>query len=104
MAKMRKCDDCVCQGICRIEDDYRTISKNMDQVYNSDGKDGYFYMPELICHRFIRKQPVSRTNNFGNEASNKILNQEAMTNLRTNGSFVETYNPLWHGSDKETTK
>lgn len=30
--------------------------------------------------------------------------QEAKTNLRTNVSFVETYNPLWHGSDKETTK
>ena len=64
MAKLRKCDDCACRGICKIEDDYRTISKNMDQVYNSDDKDSYFSMPELICHRYIRRQfPVSRTNN-----------------------------------------
>ena len=64
MAKLRKCDDCACQGICKIENDYRTISKNMDQLYNSDGKDSYFSMPELICHRYIRRQPVSRTNEF----------------------------------------
>ena len=86
MAKLRKCDDCACQGICKIEDDYRTISKNMDQVYNPDGKDGYFSMPELICHRYIRRQPVSRTNNFGNEASNEILNEQ----MKKYG----TYSPL----------
>lgn len=81
MAKLRKCDNCACQGICKIEDDYRTISKNMDQVYNSDGKDGYFSMPELICHRYIRRQPVSRINNFENEASNKILNEQMIKSL-----------------------
>ena len=78
MAKLRKCDDCACQGICKIEDNYRTISKNMDQVYNPDGKDGYFSMPELICHRYIRRQPVSRTNNFGNEASNACADNMTM--------------------------
>ena len=64
MAELRKCDKCACQGICKIEDDYRAISKNMDQVYDSDAKNSYFSIPELICYRFIRKQPVSRTNNF----------------------------------------
>lgn len=56
MAKLRKCDDCACRGICKIEDDYRTISKNMDQVYNSYSKDSYFSMPELICYRYIHGQ------------------------------------------------
>lgn len=82
MAKMRKCDDCACQGICKIEDDYRTISKNMDQVYNPDGKDGYFSMPELICHRYIRRQPVSRTNNFEKALRFNNLITEANKNGR----------------------
>lgn len=66
MAKLRKCDECVHQGICKLEDDYRMISKNMDQVYNSDAKDSYFGVPDLICHRFSRSHTVSRTNNFEN--------------------------------------
>lgn len=33
MAKLCECDNCACQGICKIEDDYRMISKNMDQVF-----------------------------------------------------------------------
>ena len=40
-------------------------------------------MPELICHRFIRKQPVSRTNNIENEASNEILNEQMKNNCDT---------------------
>ena len=79
MAKLLKCDECACQGICKIENAYRTISKNMDQVYDPGTKDGYFSMPELICHRFIRKQPVSRTNIFTNEASNAYLNEKMET-------------------------
>lgn len=82
MAKLRKCDDCACQGICKIEDDYRTISKNIDQVYNSDDKDGYFSMPELICHRYIRRQPVSRTNNFEEALRFNNLITEANKNGR----------------------
>lgn len=46
------------------------ISKNMDQVYNSDAKDSYFGVPDLICYRFIRNHTVSRTNSIGNEARN----------------------------------
>ena len=70
MSKLRKCDECTHQGICKIEDDYRTISKNMDQVYDSDGKDSYFSMPELICYRFVRNHTVSRTNEFEKENEN----------------------------------
>ena len=73
MAKLRKCDECACQGICKIEDDYRRISKEMDAVYDPNGSDAYFSMPELKCHRFIRRQPVSRTNAF-TEANNEYLN------------------------------
>lgn len=82
MAKLRKCDDCACQGICKIENDYRTISKNMDQLYNSDGKDSYFSMPELICHRYIRRQPVHRTNNFEEVLRFNNLIEEANKNGR----------------------
>lgn len=81
MAKLRKCDECAHQGICKIEDDYRMISKNMDQVYNSDVKDSYFGVPDLICYRFIRNHTVSRTNSIENEASNKILNEQIIKNL-----------------------
>lgn len=73
MAKLRKCDECAIQGICKLEDDYRRISKEMDAVYDSDSKDSYFSMPELKCHRFIRQQPISRTNAFA-ESSNEYLN------------------------------
>lgn len=73
MAKLCKCDECAIQGICKLEDDYRRISKKMDAVYDSDSKDSYFSMPELKCHRFIRQQPISRTNSFA-EASNEYLN------------------------------
>ncbi len=82
MAKLRKCDDCACQGICKIEDDYRTISKNMGQVYDSADKDSYFSMPELICHRFIRRQSVSRTNNFEEALRFNNLITEANKNGR----------------------
>lgn len=81
MAKLRKCDECAHQGICKIEDDYRMISKNMDQVYNSDAKDSYFGVPDLICYRFIRNHTVSRTNSIENEVSNKILNEQMIKNL-----------------------
>lgn len=81
MAKLRKCDECAHQGICKIEDDYRMISKNMDQVYNSDAKDSYFGVPDLICYRFIRNHTVSRINSIENEASNKILNEQIIKNL-----------------------
>lgn len=96
MAKLRKCDECACQGICKIEDHYRIISKNMDQIYDSTGKDSYFSMPELICHRFIGQQPVSRANNF-EEASNEYFNNMIMKanqncNLKpkTGNVFIDT--------------
>ena len=69
MAKLRKCDECAHQGICKLEDDYRKISKEMDQVYNSDSKDSQFGIPDLICYRFIRNHTVSRTNNLIMEAN-----------------------------------
>lgn len=84
MAKLCKCDECAIRGICKIEDDYRRISKEIDAVYDLNGSDAYFSMPELKCHRFIRQQPVSRTNTFA-EASNEYLNnyiEEANKNGR----------------------
>lgn len=40
------------------------ISKGIEEVFGDSAIAGYFEMPELVCHRYIRKGPVSRTNNF----------------------------------------
>lgn len=83
MAKLRKCDKCAHQGICKLEDDYRTISKNMDQVYNSDAKDSYFGVPDLICYRFIGSHTASRASNFENALCfNNLIEEEADENGR----------------------
>lgn len=83
MAKLHKCDECAHQGICKLEDDYRMISKNMDQVYNSDAKNSYFGVPDLICYRFIRNHTVSHTNNFENALRfNNLIEEEANKNGR----------------------
>mgnify|MGYP000280915045 FL=1 len=70
---MAKCDTCACQGICKIEERYLMISKGIDEVFGDSAIQGYFEMPELVCHRYIRQQPISRTNAFA-EASNEYLN------------------------------
>lgn len=64
MAELRKCDECACQGICKIEEKYRSLSQSIDELNDIAKKDSYFHIENLICHRFIRQQPVSRTNNF----------------------------------------
>lgn len=67
MVKTYKCDECAHQGICKLEDEYRAISKSMNQVYNSDGKDAVFNIPDLICYRFIRNHTVSHDNKHEEE-------------------------------------
>lgn len=77
MAKTRKCDECACQGICKIEDDYRHISKAMDQVFDPCNMDSYFSMPELVCHRFIQEAPVSHMKEFEKALRfNKLITEE----------------------------
>ena len=49
------------------------ISKGIDEVFGDSAIQDYFEMPELVCHRYIRQQPISRTNAFA-EASNEYLN------------------------------
>lgn len=80
--KMAKCNACVCQGICKIEERYSMISKGIEEVFGDNAIQGYFEMPELVCHRFIRKQPVSRTNKLEEALRFNNLITEANKNGR----------------------
>lgn len=55
MVKMQKCDTCACQGICKIEDKYRSLSQSIDELNDIAKKDGYFNIEELVCNRYIPK-------------------------------------------------
>lgn len=81
-----RCNRCRCQDICKIENDFRTTQKKLNDIMN--GGDSFFSLPDLICSHFI---PIEKANIRNSEAerSNSYFN-EKITAQNTN-QMVEDF-------------
>lgn len=71
--KSVRCNRCRCQDICKIENEYRTIQKKIDEIMG-DG-DSFFSIPELVCSHYVPGQNAEIRNvTSDSETSNEYLN------------------------------
>lgn len=81
-----RCNRCKCQDICKIENDFRTAQKKLNDIMN--GEDSFFSLPDLICSHFI---PIEKATirNCEAETSNSYFN-EKITSLNRN-QMIENF-------------